>query len=127
MHVACEVGCRSIGIEASSNRFNLSLELKDRVLESNDRLRSIRDKIHFFNLNCAKLKDLALIDSKVPSHIFSFNARFSENNLVDFFELLNKTNFKVLIINQSPNKSAELGLENVDFVNEFTVIMRGSK
>ena len=63
LHVGFEIGCHSVGIEVSPNRFNLSLELKDRVLEHDLRGVPLRERIHFFNLNCAKLNNLVLVNN----------------------------------------------------------------
>ena len=64
LHIALEIGCRSVGIEVSPNRFNLSLEIKDRVLENYLHGDSLRQRLHFFNLNCAKMDGLGLVDNK---------------------------------------------------------------
>ena len=63
LHVGVKVGCRSLGVEVSPNRFNLSLELKDSLSETNLISKAFGEKFHFFNSNCASFKDLALIDN----------------------------------------------------------------
>jgi cyclopropane fatty-acyl-phospholipid synthase-like methyltransferase len=63
LHVGVKVGCRSFGVEVSSNRFKLSLDLKDSLVDSNLISEALGDKFHFFNNNCASFEDLALIDN----------------------------------------------------------------
>lgn len=53
LHVGFKVGCRSVGIEVSSNRFALSLEMKDKIVEAYHIPKSWQEKFHFLNQNCA--------------------------------------------------------------------------
>lgn len=63
LHVGAKVGCRSVGIEVSENRFGLSLELLDRLIKKGTVPDSWKDRYYFFNKNCATITNLSLVNN----------------------------------------------------------------
>ena len=108
MHVALSVGCKSKGIEVNKVRYDLSVRLKNLLIESYE----TRDWAERVDLQCKNATEPKkyLLGREDASHIYMYDKLFSDELLEKIILTLYNTRFRVLISSKTPRHLERLGL-----------------
>lgn len=120
------IRCRSHGYEVLQSRVVASEDIKKRIGDETLKLIGWNTYATFEQTNF-KVKERFTVDGKDATHIFSFNKVFAQEDMKPFCERLNRTDFKVLVLNNPPKMLEALGLKDVVMVHSFECHMGGSR
>lgn len=132
LHAYIKTGCKSVGYELIKERVEASNKNK---IELKENLACVKNPVVKFNSNLIKFENKNIFKCKTFNpftHIYMYGVLFFQPHNIDFYakklaKILNKSDFKVLIINLSEKKIKKYKIKHLKLIGIHPGIAIGSQ